>query len=57
MHNDFERFTTRLREEDPEELEAMSDELAEWEKDRTKPDPYRLPKFSKAMFFNVIPVN
>lgn len=49
LHNDFERFNARLREEDPVELEAMADELTEWEKDRKKPDPYRLPKFSMTL--------
>ncbi|KZP12467.1 hypothetical protein FIBSPDRAFT_961413 [Athelia psychrophila] len=42
--NDFKRFDTRLREQDPEETAAMEKELAEWEADKSKPDPYRLPK-------------
>ncbi|KAF7971126.1 hypothetical protein HWV62_22000 [Athelia sp. TMB] len=43
-YNDFTRFTSRLREETPQELEAMEEELAEWEADRTKSDPYLMPK-------------
>lgn len=27
----------------------METELAEWEEDRSKPDPYRLPKSSKCI--------
>lgn len=38
--NDFKRFNARLRDEDPAELQAMELELAEWQEDRLKPDPY-----------------
>lgn len=46
-YNDYERFTIRLRKEDAVELEAMQNELAEWEEDMTKADPYRLPQSSE----------
>lgn len=45
-YNDYIRFTSRLHEQNPQELKVMQDELAEWEEDITKPDPYRLPKSS-----------
>ncbi|KZP14909.1 hypothetical protein FIBSPDRAFT_751237, partial [Athelia psychrophila] len=42
--NDFRRFHTSLQTENPTELAAMEAELAAWEIDHDKPDPYLLPK-------------
>lgn len=44
--NDFRRFHTSLQTENPTELAAMEAELAAWEIDHDKPDPYLLPKSS-----------
>lgn len=46
--NDFRRFHTGLQKENPAELAAMETELAAWEADHDKPDPYLLPKSSKS---------
>lgn len=45
--NDFRRFHAGLQKENPAELAAMEIELAAWEADHDKPDPYLLPKSSK----------
>lgn len=45
--NDFRRFDTRLRLEKPREVELMEKELANWEEDRSKPDPYQVPRSSE----------
>jgi len=45
--NDIVMLTSNLKAENPEELMAMEQALEDWEADKTKPDPYRLPKSSK----------
>jgi len=40
-------LTSSLKVENPEELMAMEQALEDWEADKTKPDPYCLPKSSK----------
>ncbi|KAF7974955.1 hypothetical protein HWV62_10677 [Athelia sp. TMB] len=47
--NDFRRFDTRLRAENPAEVAEMERELVEWQADHSKPDPFRLPKSSITM--------
>ncbi|KIM82772.1 hypothetical protein PILCRDRAFT_7683 [Piloderma croceum F 1598] len=42
--NDIVALTSSLRAENPDELTAMENELQAWEADKSKPDPYRLPK-------------
>jgi hypothetical protein len=43
-------LTSSLRAENPDELTAMEQALEAWEADKTKPDPYRLPKSSVFIF-------
>lgn len=45
--NDFRRSNSRLREQNPAEIEIMQRELTEWESDHSKPDPYQVPRSSK----------
>lgn len=45
--NDFRRSNTRLREENPAEVEIMERELLDWELDHSKPDPYQVPRSSE----------
>jgi hypothetical protein len=44
---DFVDFDASLREENPEEVATVEQELEAWVVDKTKPDPYRLPKSSE----------
>lgn len=44
---DFIVFDQSLREENLEEVLQMERDLAAWVKDKTRPDPYRLPKSSE----------
>jgi len=51
--NDIVMLTSSLKAENPEELMAMEQALEDWEADKTKPDPYRLPKSSKLASFYI----
>jgi hypothetical protein len=45
--DDFTQFDASLREENLEEVIEMEHDLAAWVKDKSCPDPYRLPKSSE----------
>ncbi|KAF7965306.1 hypothetical protein HWV62_44514 [Athelia sp. TMB] len=47
--NDFNRFDSRLREQNPGEVAIMERELVEWEVDHSKPDPYQVPRSTVTM--------
>jgi hypothetical protein len=44
---DFIKFDQCLREENLEEVLQMERDVAAWAKDKSRPDPYRLPKSSE----------
>lgn len=43
----FNDFDTSLRQEIPQQLLEMKDNLAAWNKDKSRPDPYLVPKSSE----------
>jgi hypothetical protein len=49
-HNDIVMLTSSLRAENPNELTVMEQALEAWEANKTKPDPYHLPKSSVLIF-------
>lgn len=54
--NDFKRFHAGLQEENTAELAAMEEELAAWQADHAKTDPYLLPKSSMISLALLLPI-
>ena len=44
---DFNNFDMSLRQEIPQQHLKMENDLAAWNKDKSSPDPYRVPKSSE----------
>ena len=44
---DFNDFDISLRQEIPQHVVKMENSLAAWNKDKSLPDPYRVPKLSE----------
>lgn len=50
---DFKAFDESLRRDIPEEAMDMEAALDAWEKDKSQPDPYKLPRASKLSMSNL----